>query len=384
MDLTPIFDAPTKQELHARIARLQEKMIERRLDWYVSVQPDNVYYLTNFANFIHERPFVLLIPAQGIPHFVAPKLEIPHIRSRVVGEIELVEYFEFPAPEGRQWSDRMKSVLGASDRVGVESVCPLQIYDEIGAERVRADLVDDLRLIKSAYEVGRMVYSAGIANAALQDFLAKVKVGRSLSEIMAAGKSLMMGMLTKDNPNINPFATRADVLFQPARYSDDPHNFSDLAMCIEDGGPNVTIVNAVLNGYGAEVERTFFVGLVPEAAKRPYEVMMLARRLAFDMARPGTPMCDLDRAVNDLFEANGYADNLLHRTGHGMGVTGHEAPFLAEGDTRLLEPGMSVTIEPGVYLPGVGGFRHSDTILITQDGSVSLTSGPDTVEALTL
>lgn len=94
-------------------------------------------------------------------------------------------------------------------------------------------------------------------------------------------------------------------------------------------------------------------------------------------------MCDVDKAVSDHFKAAGYSDYLLHRTGHGMGVTGHEAPFLAEGDTRTIEAGMSFTIEPGIYIPGVGGFRHSDTILVTERGNVSLTSAPDSLKDLT-
>lgn len=383
MTIDPIFTEPTLDEIKGRVERVQERLCAEKLDWYVSVQPDNVYYLTNFANFVHERPFILLIPARGTIKFVAPKLEIPHIRSRAVGSLDLVDYFEFPAPEGQGWANRMSAVLGAAARVGVETICPLFVHDAIAAERVRADVVDDLRVIKTPYEIGRMAYAGNVASAAMRDLLAKARVGRSLGEVMAAGKALMMGMLTGDNPSINPLATRADALVQPPRYSDDPHNFTDLAMQMEAGGPHVSLVNCVLNGYGSEIERTFFLGHVPEAAKHPYEVMMRCRELALEMARPGTPMADVDRAVNDLFKAEGYADNLLHRTGHGMGVTAHEAPFLAEGEKRILEPGMSLTVEPGIYLPGLGGFRHSDTILITPTGNQLLTSGPTALAELT-
>jgi Xaa-Pro dipeptidase len=359
-------------------------MSRQYLDWYLCFNPDNVYYLTNFANFVHERPFILLIPATGRPKFIAPKLEIPHIESRKVGDIELIEYVEFPAAVGSNWFDRLNAVISSAGRVGVESVCQLHIYEAILTERVRTDIVDDLRLIKSSYEVGRMVYSGKIASAAMADLLAKAAVGRSLSDVMASGKGLMFSMLTKDNPSINPLATRADAVFQPPRYSDDPHNFSDLAMSMEEGGPHVSVVNAVLNGYGSEVERTFFLGHVPEQAKKPFDVMIRARELAFAMVKPGTRMSDVDTAVNDLLKAQGYAEKLLHRTGHGMGVTAHEAPFLAEGDTRIIEPGMCFTIEPGIYLRGIGGFRHSDTILVTESGNVSLTEAPHSLEDLTL
>lgn len=384
MTIEPIFHAPSPAEMAGRLERVQQRMAEERLDWYVCFSPDNVYYLTNFANFIHERPFLLLVPAKGSLKFICPKLEQPHIASRKVGEVELIDYFEFPAPKGTGWDDRLRGLIGTAGRVGVESACQLQIYDAVPGERVRSDVVDDLRMIKSPYEIGRLVYSAGIANAAIADFLAKASVGRSLSEVMAAGKALMMGRLIGDNPRINPFATRCDVVFQPPSISDDPHNFSNLAMAMEPGGPHVCVINAVLNGYGTEVERTFFLGDVPEAAKAPFEVMMQARALAFDLCKPGTPMHDVDAAVNALLKKAGYAPHMLHRTGHGMGVTGHEAPFLAEGEDRILAPGMCLTIEPGVYPKGVGGFRHSDTVLITETGNLCLTKAPDTIEALTL
>jgi len=95
-------------------------------------------------------------------------------------------------------------------------------------------------------------------------------------------------------------------------------------------------------------------------------------------------MHDIDKAGHDLFRARGFEAQLLHRCGHGMGVTGHEAPFLAEGDHRIIQPGMSFTIEPGIYVKGVGGFRHSDTIIVTEDGIVSLTDAPESLDALTL
>ena len=378
------FLPPSAGEISNRVAAVQARMAREKLDWYVCFDPDNVYYLTNFANFIHERPFILLIPAAGTMRFIVPKLEIPHVLSRKVGEIDLVEYFEFPAPAGGNWHDQLRLVVSDAQRVGVESVCQLQIYDAIPAERVRTDIVDNLRFIKSAYEISRMAYAGRIASAAMADLLAKAEIGRSASAVSSDASKLMFGMIVRDNPSINPFATKAGAIFQPPKYSDDPHNFSDLAMVMQEGGPHVSLVAPRLNGYASEIERTFFLDRVPEEAKRPYDVMMEARQLAFAMTLPGARMSDVDKAVNKLFVDRGYASNLLHRTGHSMGVTGHEAPFLAEGDERIIEPGMSFTIEPGIYLQGVGGFRHSDTIIITEDGNHLLTHAPESRDDLTL
>ena len=112
--------------------------------------------------------------------------------------------------------------------------------------------------------------------------------------------------------------------------------------------------------------------------------MLDARALAYELLMPGANMSEIDRAVNDLLRDRGHGEHLLHRTGHSFGVTDHEGPFLAEGYEREVVPNMVFSIEPGIYLPGIGGFRFSDTVLVTDQGPVKLTSAPETLQALTL
>ena len=102
------------------------------------------------------------------------------------------------------------------------------------------------------------------------------------------------------------------------------------------------------------------------------------------MLHPGQDLAEIDAAVRKVITDAGYADSIIHRTGHGFGITGHEAPFLAIGETRTLEAGMTVSVEPGIYREGEGGYRHSDTVLITDDGYACLTHAPEMLEDLTL
>ena len=122
-----------------------------------------------------------------------------------------------------------------------------------------------------------------------------------------------------------------------------------LFVTMVEGGPHVSYVAGQIDGCGVEVERTFFLGSVPEVAKKPFDVMMGARSLAYQLLKPGENMGEIDVAVNDVFKRAGYEENLLHRTGHGIGITGHEGPFLAEGYDRELQPGMMISVEPGIY-----------------------------------
>ena len=377
------FAPPSPDEMANRIRTIRKAMSVSDLTHYVVSNPDNVFYLTNFANYVHERPFILVITMEGPIHFLVPKLEIPHVNMRAVGDIELVEYFEFPAPAKTAWDAHFRELFSAGCTVGVESHCPLYVHNAIHHTATVSDIVDDARMVKSEYEVSRIAYTSEIVVDGLESVLDQARPGASLFEVSPQCRTHMLTRAVYDNPQTNMLATNVNCVFQPPSVSHDPHNFTDLAMSMEENGPNVLIINGTVNGYGAEVERTFFLGELPEASKRPFDVMMAARTKAFELAVPGASMSEVDIAVNDVFRSAGYADNLLHRTGHSIGVTGHEGPFLAEGYDRMIESGMFFTIEPGLYIEGIGGFRHSDTVLITESGPVNLTPFPDTAEALT-
>lgn len=380
----PIFTPPPPAEMLARLARVREAMARHGLDHFVAFAPDNVFYLTNFANFVHERPFVLVVSHGVPPRFVVPKLEVPHVRTRAVGELEVVTYAEYPAPAGEGWDDRLRHLLGVGGRIGVEPGCPLQIFHAIPGERVSSGILEDVRMVKSEYEIGRIAYGCALLSDAHRHFLTGARPGRALPQTATELSGMMLLRVLRDNPATNMLATRLTAVFQPPSVSHDPHNFTNIAMAMETGGPHVSVFNCVVNGYGAEIERTFFLGHVPEAARRPFDVMLEARRLAFALTVPGNVMGEVDRRVTEVFRTASYGDQRLHRTGHGIGVTGHEGPFLADGYERVIEPGMVFTIEPGLYLPGVGGFRHSDTVLTTANGNLTLTDGPEALAELTV
>jgi len=376
-DIVSTFALPGADELSGRIACLREAMCRENIECYVCISVDNVYYLTHFANMAHERPFILAIGQDGPLRFLVPRLEVSHVEIRSIGDLELVTYPEFPAPAGHGWNDRLKAMLPARGRIGIESTCPMFLARELGDRGFVADLIDDQRMVKSPFELARIQWSSDVATQLHSRFLAEgARPGLALARANAEMSASAMSLLLAAEPALNFFATRISFGFQPPSVSWDPHNFTDISMALEHGGPNVSLFNGVMNGYATEVERTFFLGQVPEAAKRPFETMMEARRAVLDAARPGEPMSEADRRANEIFRKAGHEAHMLHRAGHGIGITGHEAPFFAEGCDRIIEPGMVFTIEPGIYVPGLGGFRHSDTLRIDENGPVLMTGGP--------
>jgi Xaa-Pro aminopeptidase len=151
-----------------------------------------------------------------------------------------------------------------------------------------------------------------------------------------------------------------------------------------EGDVLVTETSAPIWGYNAELERAMIIGTPTDEMRRLFEHTVAAQKVAFDALRPGVTCADVDRAVLGYFEANAILPLWKQHTGHAIGLRNHEAPFLDVGDHTTVEPGMAFTIEPGVYSSEVGGFRHSDTVVVTEDGIEILTDYPSDIESLTI
>ncbi len=380
----PITTPPTEEELTSRVEKIRAKMDEKNYDYYVSFDPVNIYYLTNFANLVHERPFILIIPKKGTVRIVCPLLETSHVKARARLPLDYKIYYEFPAPKGENWFDIYRAEIEDSASVAVESAMPVGIYNRTPGKIVVDDIIDDVRLVKTKYEIGRTVHGCQIISEGHEKLLEITRPGAM--EITVYGETVraMMGKALGEIPEANLIVTRFLAAVWPPSISHDPHRIPKPFMPMEEGGPQVSIIGGQVDGYGVEIERTFFLGKVPENAKKPFDTMIEARSLAYELAVPGARFSDIDKKVRKIVIDAGYEDYILHRTGHGMGITGHEAPFLAIGDDREIVPDMIISVEPGIYIEGQGGFRHSDTVLITETGNVKLTSAPETMDELTI
>jgi Xaa-Pro aminopeptidase len=152
----------------------------------------------------------------------------------------------------------------------------------------------------------------------------------------------------------------------------------------KEGDVLVTETSAPIWRYNAELERAMIIGRPTDEMRRLFDHMVAAQEVALGALRPGVTCADVDGAVLGYFEANDLLPCWKQHTGHAIGLRNHEAPFLDVGDQTRIEPGMVFTIEPGVYSPSVGGFRHSDTVAVTPDGYEVLTSYPRDIESLVI
>jgi Xaa-Pro aminopeptidase len=162
-----------------------------------------------------------------------------------------------------------------------------------------------------------------------------------------------------------------------------PHSIATKRM-IRKGDVIVTGAGADIGGYSCELERTMVVGKPTQKQKRYFNVMVNAQEAAFKTFRAGVKCSEIDKATINVFKKAGLAHLVLHHTGHGLGLEGHEPPWLDIGNEEPLRAGMVVSCEPGIYEVGFAGFRHSDTVLITEEGAEVITYYPRDLEALTI
>jgi Xaa-Pro aminopeptidase len=221
-----------------------------------------------------------------------------------------------------------------------------------------------LRMVKDAAELAAMRAAARIVEDALRKAIAQVRPGmteRALAgiweqEIRAAGSRPSFEPIVAGGPNgAKPHHANSDRAFQ----SGD--------LIIMDGG-------ALHDGYASDITRTIALGEPGPEARRVYDLVMAANAAGRAAARPGATGEEIDHAARQVIEAGGYGPQFLHRTGHGLGLEVHEPPFIVVGSRAPLAVGTTFTVEPGIYLPGVGGVRIEDDVVIAGDGAESLTT----------
>lgn len=370
-----------RQEYVERMARLRQRVAEAGLETFLVSSEDSIYYLTGVSYKPLERPFFILVRPEAPAVLLVPALEQQHLRAAPnVGDVQ--HYWDYPAPAGQGWADRLLEILGRDTRVGVEPSLPQEIAGRLASLSPRVlPLVEALRVVKSPAEIQMIRDTARYTDLAVRKLLEASYHGVSELELIAQGRAVQLQIMREVGYDL--LTSSALVGSWPAPLSAQPHGVPTLADRLEDG-PHIALGFLRVNGYAAECERTYFLAPPRSEEKAAFAAMMEARRRVFALVRPGVACAELDATARAFLQQEGYGHRLLHRTGHGFGLGNHEAPWVAEGSTDVLQENMLISNEPGIYLEGIGGIRHSDTVLVTKDGYECLTRYPTDLEAMTL
>jgi D-alanyl-D-alanine dipeptidase len=215
-----------------------------------------------------------------------------------------------------------------------------------------------LRAIKDADELERLATAGAAADACFEQLKEGRFAGRRESEIAAE----LAGLLRDHGHSQVDFT----VVGSGPNGANPHHEMSERT--IEDGDMVVLDFGGLKDGYGSDTTRTVHVGEPADDEREVYELVRRAQQAGFEAVRPGVECQEIDRAARKVIADAGYGEYFIHRTGHGIGLTTHEPPYMVEGETLELQPGMCFSIEPGVYLPGRFGVRIEDIVTVTEDG----------------
>ena len=396
----PLIDPATlridARELAGRRRRLFAELAADDVGAIVLFGPTSVLYLTGFFFIPTERPLgIVLTPDRTLA--LVPRLEAEHVReSEAVDEV--IVYQEYPGPEhpmrilarvlaGLPALRRHTLAVDADGYPSRYGYRGPRLSELLPNRQVRAgDLVERHRLVKSPREIHLLRVSsrfADIAHGHLQELSREganeVAVSGEASERGARDMVAALGAGFEPKSAGSPLGTGFRGQIGPN--SALPHAVNQ-NLFLRRGDVLVTGASSAVWGYHCELERTMLLGQPSEEQRRWFELMLGTQDLALHTIRPGNTCADVDRAVRAYCAEQGVMEAWRHHVGHGLGMELHEAPFLDQGDERVLEPGMVLSVEPGLYVPGLGGFRHSDTVAVTERGCELLTKYPRDLASL--
>lgn len=337
-----------------------------------------------------------LLLGDGYSCLVVPAVEKENAES-VAGLDRVVVYFEYPglAHPLERVHEALQEINASPARTAADhdGVIPLWGYrgprlsDLTGHAVVDgAPLIEELRRVKSAAELACIQLACDWAVRGHRRMQGAIRTGVTEMECYAPAEIETLREMIAEMPGWRPRGLGGPgitAMFVGGTSTAMPHGFVR-GHGVQPGDVLVSGAAANIDGYRSELERTMMVGEPTAAQRTAFEAMAALQSRALEVMRPGVPVADVELAVVALAAELGQEPHLRHHVGHSIGLEGHEAPFLDRGDPALLEPGMVFTVEPGLYLPALGGFRHSDTVVITPTGNRVMTPYPSDLESLTI
>jgi Xaa-Pro dipeptidase len=381
------------EEFAARREAFAATLAERELGGAVLFEPQYVHYYSGFYFVPTERPIAFALAADGRGGMLVPRLELEHAQANTAVH-EVAHYDEYPGERHPMEALReLLDALGIGGAIGADHDGYPWMFGYrgpgLGEWTQVADAVENQMAIKSGAEIGLLRESCKWGNLAHTLLQRYTRPGVSETEVETrASTEATYAMLDAIGPIYraqSPYYNGAIAGYrgQIGRNAAIPHAHGN-NIVFQAGDVLVTGASAPVWGYHSELERTMVIGAASDEQKRLFEHMVALQDLAIETIRPGVACAEVDRRVRAYYERHGLWENWRHHVGHAIGLRYHEGPFLDRGDETEILPGMVFTVEPGLYAPAIGGFRHSDTVAVTEDGVEWLTYYPRDLESLTL
>ncbi|WP_425003377.1 M24 family metallopeptidase [Mycolicibacterium sp. S3B2] len=360
-----------------RLAAAARATAEAGLAGLVITPGYDLRYLVGSRAQTFERLTALVVPAAGDPTMIVPRLELAAMKESAVGELGIAlrdwvdgddPYALVAAALGENTLAGESAPLAVAVTDSMPALHLLPMADTLGVVPVLAtDVLRTLRMIKDAAEV-EALRKAGEAidrvHARLPQFLVP---GRTEADVAA---DIAEAIVAEGHSEV------AFIIVGSGPHGADPHHEcserelrSGDIVVVDIGGPYEP-------GYNSDSTRTYSIGEPDPDIARRYAVLQRAQRAAVEAVRPGVTAEQIDAAARDVLAAEGLADAFVHRTGHGIGLSVHEEPYIVAGNRLELQEGMAFSVEPGIYFPGEWGARIEDIVIVTADGAESVNNRP--------
>ncbi|MFV9510138.1 M24 family metallopeptidase [Tepidibacillus sp. LV47] len=356
------------KRLDKRIERFMNWMKREQIDLALVTSPTNIYYLTGFYSNPHERFMGLFLSLTGDLLLIVPELD----QKQAIEKSNLTHVFGFSDAEGPDGIIRKHIQVSHNTRLGIEqgninykTVLWLQRLLQIENFLNLESGFNELRLIKDETEIKSLQEAAYFADRAVEIGIQSLQSGKSELEIIAE----IEYQLKKQGIERMSF----DTMVLTGKKSALPHGKPGKDK-IQEGDFVLFDLGVVVNGYCSDISRTVIMGNPSEEQRKIYTIVRQAQQLAIETVKPNIPIKQVDLTAREYISKAGYGEYFIHRTGHGLGLDIHESPSIHEKNEEIIKQGMVFTIEPGIYLPQIGGVRIEDDVVVTDNGVHVLTT----------
>ncbi|ALM74333.1 Xaa-Pro dipeptidase [Thermococcus barophilus] len=338
-----------------KIKKLQKFINENSIDAALISKRENLFYFSGASPLA--GGYLVVTPDEAIIY--VPELEYEATKEET--ELPVEKFKRLP-----ELYEKLKpySILGIEGSTSFSFMNALKEKAEIKEFRNVDDVIKDLRIVKTKEEIEIIKSACELADMAVMAAIEEISEGKREREI-AAKVEYVMKMNGAEKPAF-------DTIIASGHRAALPHGVASDKR-IERGDLVVIDLGALYRHYNSDITRTIVVGKPNEKQKEVYEVVLEAQKTAVEKAKPGMTAKELDSIARNIIAEYGYGDYFIHSLGHGVGLEIHEPPRISQYDESVLKEGMVVTIEPGIYIPKLGGVRIEDTVVITKDGAERLT-----------
>ncbi len=371
----------TVEERRARLEKARRLMTEQKIDALMLTGGTSLVYFTgmNWGN--SERLTAVIVPVKGTPFVVTPKFEeertIEQVKLGPLGTGTNVMTWEEDESPSKLVADGLRARGIAAGKIGIEETVKFVFSDNVAQAAPQLHLTSGTpisagcRMTKDAHELALMKLASKVT------LMAYEAAWKSLKEGMTQGDFARLVAQAHDRLG---FSGGAGV--QVGIYSALPHG-SITPQVVKEGSILLIDGGCKVEGYSSDISRTFVLGKATDKMKKVFDIEHAAQTAALKAARPGVACGDIDAAARKVIADGGYGPGykyFTHRVGHGLGMDGHEWPYLVKGNTLPLQPGMTFSDEPGIYIPGEFGIRLEDDWVVTETGGEMFTPQSPSLE----